>query len=687
MCTSSSRVDGAITDDGVIPADGSNDGGGSSVLDHSTERFEAAAETDNAISYAGHRASSLATLVASDAAGYDYFGYSVAISGSTAVVGAYADDDGGSRSGSAYVFRSSDGGATWTEVAKLVASDAKQSANFGYAVAISGSTAVVGAHNAGGDGGSRSGSAYVFQTSDGGATWTEVAKLVASDAAENDFFGRSVAISGSTVVVGASQGFSAGFFGSDSRSAYVFQTSDGGATWTEVAKLVGSDAADWRDYFGRSVAISGSTAVVGAFGDDGSGPDSGSAYVFQTSDGGATWTEVAKLVASDAAEYDYVGYSVAISGSTAVVGAFGDDGSGPDSGSAYVFQASDGGATWTEVAKLVASDAAEYDYFGRSVAISGSTAVVGAYEDNDGGTNSGSAYVFQTSDGGATWTEVAKLVASDAASFDYFGYSVAISGNTAVVGAYGVYGNDASHRGSAYMFGLDDADGQIHTCHTGFTGDGEGDGCADINACVNNECDSDATCADKPAPALDDADGRTCTCNDGFEGTGEIDGCADINACVTNECDSDATCADKPAPALDDADGRTCTCNDGFEGTGEIDGCADINACVTNECDSDATCADKPAPALDDADGRTCTCNDGFEGTGDSSCDPIICLEDEHVEDMKCKACPAGTINPAGDNATAGDTECTQETTCTRSKRGKRVLTTLSSNAACAERP
>jgi len=147
--------------------------------------------------------------------------------------------------------------------------------------------------------------------------------------------------------------------------------------------------------------------------------------------------EVAKLTASDAAADDLFGRSVSISGDTAIVGAVFDDDACPtdpdcNSGSAYVFVKN--GATWTRTAKLTASDAAADDFFGDSVSISGDTAIVGAPRDDDAGSFSGSAYVFVKN--GATWTQQAKLTASDAAVNDFFGFSVSISGDTAIVGAF-----------------------------------------------------------------------------------------------------------------------------------------------------------------------------------------------------------------------------------------------------------
>jgi len=372
-------------------------------------------------------------MVASDAAVGDWFGYSVAIDGNTVVIGAWGDDDAGSTSGAVYVLRASDG----AELAKLTASDAAADDNFGQSVAIDGDTVVIGAIGAG-----TGGAVYVFRTTDGGATYAQVAKLTASDAAESDGFGRKVAIDGETVVVGAS--------GENSQrgAVYVFRTSDGGATYAQVAKLTASDAAE-DDFFGVSVAIDGSTIVVGASGDDDAGSKSGSAYVFHTTDGGATYGQVAKLTAADAAAIDYFGWSVAVDGDTVVIGAYYDDDAGSGSGSAYVFRTSDGGASYDQVAKLTAADAAANDFFGGSVAIDGATIVVGAAQYNNGG--SGAVYVFRTTDGGATHGQVAKLTASDAAAGDRFGLRVAIDGSTIVVGA-DKDDDGGTESGSAYVF-------------------------------------------------------------------------------------------------------------------------------------------------------------------------------------------------------------------------------------------
>ena len=370
-------------------------------------------------------------ITASDGAVRDEFGFSVSISGDYAVVGAIWDDDNGDFSGSAYVFIRN--GTSWVQEAKLLPSDGARNDEFGYSVSISGDYAVVGARFDG----SRSGSAYVFKRA--GTSWTQEAKLLPS-AGSGGNFGASVSISGDYAVVGA-------LFDDDngdrSGSAYVFKRA--GTSWTQEAKLLPADgAAD--DRFGNSVSISGDYAVVGAvMTDPFSVGGSGSAYVFKRT--GTTWTQEAKLLASDGAAGDAFGSSVSISGDYAVVGAKGDDDNGSGSGSAYVFKRS--GTSWQQEAKLLPSDGAAEDYFGLSVSISGDYAVVGAYRDDDNGGSSGSAYLFKRTD--TSWVQEAKLLAFDGVGGDFFGYSVSISGDYAVVGARGDADN-GDESGSAYLY-------------------------------------------------------------------------------------------------------------------------------------------------------------------------------------------------------------------------------------------
>ena len=279
------------------------------------------------------------------------------------------------------------------------------------------------------------------------ATFNEVKKLTASDADVFDRFGHSVAVSGDVAVVGAYWEDSGG---SNAGAAYVYERSQGGVgNWGEVKKLIASDA-EAGDFFGSSVAIDGDTAVVGA-------SREGAAYVFQRNQGGAgNWGEVKKLVASDAQFGDRFGNSVAVSGDIAVVGAFLEDAGGLSSGAAYVFHRNQGGAgNWGELIKLTASDAQAFNHFGTSVSVTGDTAVVGASREGAGGVDGGAAYVFQRDPGGPDhWGEVKRLAASDAQSGDRFGTSVAVSGNNAVVGAFGA-DTGIFDTGAAYMFGRD----------------------------------------------------------------------------------------------------------------------------------------------------------------------------------------------------------------------------------------
>lgn len=416
---------------------------------------------------------------ANDRGANDWFGWSVAISGDYAIVGAYREDEdalGGNtqnESGSAYIFKKN--GGTWSLIQKIVASDRNAGDFFGSSVSISGDYAVVGAFNededaSGGNTKANAGSAYIFKNNSG--TWTQVQKIVNSDRNFNDHFGYSVAISGDHIVVGAVwededvSGLNPlGFAG----SAYIFKNNTG--TWIEVQKIVSSDRAV-QDYFGQSIAISGDYIIVGVQYEDenvsggSTQAEAGSVYIFKNNAG--IWTQVQKIVASDRAVGDMFGFSVAISGDYAIVGAIWEDenevggNTQASAGSAYIFKNNLG--TWTQVQKIVASDRSTDDRFAASVSISGEYAIIGALgeaHDASGGntlSEAGSAYIFKFN--GATWIQSQKIVASDRDVNDQFGYSVAISGNYALGGAINededVFGgNTQSAAGSAYIFGFD----------------------------------------------------------------------------------------------------------------------------------------------------------------------------------------------------------------------------------------
>jgi len=296
---------------------------------------------------------------------------------------------------------------TWLERQKILASDSAANNWFGYSISISGDYAIVGAPAAYNDG---NGSAYIFKRD--GASWVQQQELLASDGNANDNFGISVSISGDYAIVGAYQDGDNGIY---SGSAYIFKRN--GTSWVQHQKLLASDGAA-NDQFGFSVSISGDYAIVGAYGDDSL---KGSAYIFKRD--GTSWVQHQKLLASDGAANDQFGFSISISGDLAIVGAVGDD---SYKGSAYVFKRDgEDGETWSQQQKLTASDGAANDYFGCSVSISGDLAIVGAYYDDDRGTDSGSAYIFKRD--GTSWSQWQKRNASDGAAGDRFGRSVSIS--------------------------------------------------------------------------------------------------------------------------------------------------------------------------------------------------------------------------------------------------------------------
>ena len=388
-----------------------------------------------------------AFIKASNTGASDAFGQSVAISDDTVVVGArYEDGPGGSNTGAAYVFVRD--GDDWVEEAILRASNAAPEDSFGYSVAISGDTIVVGAIGRD-DVASGAGGAYVFVRNSG--TWTEQAFLTRSVAGANDFFGWSVGVSGDTVVVGAPNFDINPSPAGNEGQAYVFTRT--GTTWSAPTSinptsrtLVGGAE------FGNSVSIDGSTIVIGAIDQSTTVSTSGAAYVFTGS--GASWSEQAELAASDRANGDQFARSVAVSGDTVVVGAPTEDTSPlTDQGAAYVFVRS--GTTWSQQQKLLASDSATSMYFGWVVDVDADSIAVGAT-----GTSFGSAYLFTRS--GTTWSEQKIFAASNPGAGDSYGHSVALNSDHFVVSALNEDSNTtginpapnelASNSGAVYIY-------------------------------------------------------------------------------------------------------------------------------------------------------------------------------------------------------------------------------------------
>ena len=330
--------------------------------------------------------------------------------------------------GAAFVFVRS--GGTWTQQAELHDPSPATSDQFGASVALSGTTALVGAIGVGVGGYASAGAAYLFEGS--GATWTEQAQLTApvADLAAYAHFGWAVALDGDTALVGAPFGS----LGSPHGAAYLFQGS--GATWPQRARLVASDAAD-NDSFGWDVVLSGGTALVGAPGINVAGQDfAGAAYVFA----GPTWKQQAELQGADEVANDEFGSALALSGTRALIGAPGASDLGPllpahelpsadafakapsghgAGGVAYVFDRS--GAKWSQQRELSAADVVQYDCFGQSVALSGTTALIGALDKNvDLSAYAGAVY--------AEWLATPTLTLKAAPRVVEAGKSVAVSG-------------------------------------------------------------------------------------------------------------------------------------------------------------------------------------------------------------------------------------------------------------------
>jgi len=335
---------------------------------------------------------------------------------------------------------------TQYEEQKLTASDGEEWDWFGIAVAIEDHWAIVGASADDNGNGISAGAAYVYRFD--GSAWIEQQRLLASDGAKDDRFGGSVAISGDVALVGAADNDNQN--GKDAGAAYVFRRD--GSTWYEDAKLLASDGAG-DDTFGAGLDLDGDLAIIGSPRDNDSGASSGSVHIYRFD--GSQWVEEQKLLASDAAAYDKFGGRSEIHGDLAVVGARGDDNeNGADAGAAYVFRRD--GSTWQEEAKLLASDGAEEDSFGRDVAIDGERIVVGASKDDDLGADCGAAYVFRCEQG--AWIEEAKLLATDGWVDQEFGTSIAIEGDVLVVGAYGALAQGYGNGGSAYLFARQGSD-------------------------------------------------------------------------------------------------------------------------------------------------------------------------------------------------------------------------------------
>jgi FG-GAP repeat len=266
-----------------------------------------------------------AKLFAADGTSVNTFGFDVALEGDTLVAGAPHSWDGGVQTGAAHVFVREAG--VWTEQAKLLATGGGEDDRFGYAVALSGDTALVGA-TLEDDGLTDAGAAYVFERQD--ATWTQTARLVPSDPAASQGFGNDVRLVGDVALIGAARDST---LGENSGAMYVFRRT--GGAWTQEAKLLAGDG-EAGDRFGASVELSPDRAFATAPQDDDQGENAGAAYVFEFN--GTSWLQIEKLTASDGAAADGLGKSIAVSDGRLLIGAMNDSDQGQSSGSSYLFE-------------------------------------------------------------------------------------------------------------------------------------------------------------------------------------------------------------------------------------------------------------------------------------------------------------------------------------------------------------
>jgi cysteine-rich repeat protein len=314
----------------------------------------------------------------------------------------------------------------------LLPSDNVAGDSFGMSVASSKNNILAGAPGALSD----QGVAYIFQTSDRGFTWTQKQKLAPSDGAGDYEFGAFGSIFEDIAIIGApGKTYYTG-------AAYIFKSPDGGSTWptTETAVLAASTPST-GDYFGSSTDVLKNFALVGA-------PASsvvGSAFVFKTSDGGTSWAEQAELQAPGQSSPNDFGQAVCLFEGTTFFAAIGAPLHSSASGTVEIFQSNGDGSAWNATQTLTASDRSTSMKFGYSISISDTFMIVGSPGDSF---SKGAAYVFATTNGGVAWTEKQKLTISPPTDYSFFGHSVSIEGNTAVVGKYGPTGGS----GNAYIF-------------------------------------------------------------------------------------------------------------------------------------------------------------------------------------------------------------------------------------------
>lgn len=371
------------------------------------------------------------SLINSDSSSFNQFGGSIALHNELLIVGA-RDGFQPNNEGAAYIFKYDNG---WKQVAKLTASDTAEDDFFGISVDIYNDLAIVGAF--GDDGNDTySGSAYIFQLVNSETQeWIEVAKLNVTDISDKGLFGSSVAIHKDIAIVGA-QGDDDN--GEDTGAVYIFERSpDDINTWQEITKITNPESSNY-EAFGTDIDVFNEFVVIGAPNNNSIDTRTGAAFLYQRHAGGINnWGYIAKLTPSDGRKDYGFGISVAIYEDRVLVGARSADGIWGKTGAAYSYKRNYGGEnTWGEAFKIIASDGNPGDFFGNSIALHNNIAIIGAERVTDFGANSGASYIFKyTNSNESAWEEVIKLYSPNSAYNDLFGSSVATDGENFVVGA------------------------------------------------------------------------------------------------------------------------------------------------------------------------------------------------------------------------------------------------------------
>lgn len=595
----------------------------------------------------------------------DQFGYGMAFSGNTVVIGAPKSDDMGTDSGSGYVFvRQSQG--VWTQQGpKLLPADGRAGQWFGFSVALSGDTAVFTAPFDN-DNGTASGAAYVFVRS--GNTWVQQAKLKSADNRSGDVFGIAGAISGDRIVVGA-HGSDTPQNGNESGAAYTFTRTAG--VWTQEQKLIANDG-ESGELYGSTVTISPQAVGVGAVYDDDLGTHSGSMYMYALN--GTSWVQQEKLLAPSGHAGDIFGYWAAISGDTMVVSAalYDDSVTDSDFGAAFVYVNSAG--KWNLQTTLLAPDRKPGDWFGSHVAIENNAILVGAQQTDEFGVDSGAAYWFVRDAG--VWSLRDKLLPIPGVLGDRFGWTVGVSAGLAAVGAP-FDDTKASDAGAVYIFRECKDVGSTCSANTECCGGSCVDGVCCNTACGGNN-PSDCQACSVAAGATADGTCSVIAANPAHTCRASAGACDAPEVCngVSNQCPADTklpigtTCrnAADSCDIAEKCDGMTDNCpNDGWAPAG-TECRASVGGCdIAEKCNGLAPLC---PPDTKVAAGTTCRASAGACDTAEL-CDGVsgVCPNDAKVAmGVQCRAsagaCDTAEVCDGTTNACPNDQKVAMGTQC-----------------------